>query len=118
MQITLWDKEIPYLYAEAETPNYMTTYLLDTDKPLPCVVIFPGGAYGGRAAHEGVDIAKFFNSRGIHAAVVEYRVEPNRYPAPVADAQRAVRTIMHPFAMDAFVALKPSIFSFTVSLQL
>ena len=89
----LWSNQIPFYNNEAITPNELTLYLLETDKPLPCVVIFPGGAYGGRAAHEGVDIARFFNTRGIHAAVVEYRVEPNRYPAPVADAQRAVRTI-------------------------
>ena len=89
----LWNQEIPFFNIDAETPNELTLYLLPSDKPLPCVVIFPGGAYKGRAAHEGVDIAKFFNSKGIHAAVVEYRVAPNRHPAPLSDAQRAVRTV-------------------------
>lgn len=95
MQITLWDKEIPYLNAEAETPNYMTTYLLDTDKPLPCIVVYPGGGYRIRAPHEGEPIAEFFNRRGFHAVVVEYRVAPNRDPAPLADAQRAIRLVRH-----------------------
>lgn len=93
MKMKLWDKEIPYLDEGAETPNSMTTYLLDTDKPLPCVVVFPGGGYGGRAAHEGEPIAKFFNSRGMHAVVVDYRVAPNRFPAPLADAQRAIKLV-------------------------
>jgi hypothetical protein len=95
MQITLWDKEIPYLNAEAETPNYMTTYLLDTDKPLPCIVVYPGGGYRIRAPHEGGPIAEFFNRRGFHAVVVEYRVAPNRDPAPLADAQRAVKLVRY-----------------------
>lgn len=89
----LWNNEIPFYNNEADTPNELTLYLLETDKPLPCIVIFPGGAYKGRAAHEGVDIAKFFNTKGFHAAVVEYRVTPNYHPAPLADAQRAVRIV-------------------------
>ena len=36
---------------------------------------------------------RFFNSKGIHAAVVDYRVAPNRYPAPLADAQRAIKLL-------------------------
>lgn len=89
----LWNREIPFFSPDADTPNELTLYLLETEKPLPCVVILPGGAYRGRAAHEGVDIAKFFNSRGIHAVVVEYRVTPNYHPAPLADAQRAIRQV-------------------------
>lgn len=89
----LWNGEIPYFNQDTDTPNELTTYLLETDKPLPCVVVFPGGAYKGRATHEGGIIAEFFNSRGMHAVVCEYRVAPNRHPAPLADAQRAVRIV-------------------------
>ena len=89
----LWQGEIPFFNPEAETPNEMTLYLISTEKPLPCVVIFPGGAYRGRAAHEGVDIARFFNEKGFHAVVVEYRVTPNYHPAPLSDAQRAIRLV-------------------------
>ena len=93
MEIKLWDKEIPYLDLGADTPNRMTTYFIDADKPLPCVVVLPGGGYVMRADHEGEPIARFFNSRGMHAVVVHYRVAPNRYPAPLADAQRAVKLL-------------------------
>lgn len=93
MQLKLWDKEIPYLDAGADTPNSLTTYFIDTDKPLPCIVVYPGGGYAVRAPHEGEPIAKFFNSRGMHAVVVDYRVAPNRFPAPLADAQRAIKLV-------------------------
>ena len=89
----LWNNTIPFFNSDAETPNSFTPYLLNTDNPLPCVVVFPGGAYRGRADHEGAPIAQFFNSKGMHAIVVDYRVAPNRHPAPLADAQRAVRTV-------------------------
>lgn len=87
----LWQNTIPFYNENAETPNQITLYLTETPEPRPCVVIFPGGAYKGRAYHEGEPIAQFFNSRGIHAAVVDYRVTPNYHPAPLADAQRAIR---------------------------
>ena len=89
----LWNDTIPFFNENADTPNLLTPYLISTDKPLPCVVIFPGGAYKGRAYHEGEPIAQFFNSKGLQAVVVDYRVTPNHHPAPLADAQRAVRTV-------------------------
>lgn len=94
MEIKLWnDGNIPYVTDGAETPNYMTTYFIESDKPLPCVVVYPGGGYSHRAAHEGEPIAEFFNSRGLNAVVVQYRVSPNCHPAPLADAQRAVKIL-------------------------
>ena len=95
MQIKLWDGDIPFLNADADTPNYMTAYLIDTDEKRPCIVIYPGGAYRARAYHEGEPVARFFNSRGFHAVVVAYRVYPNRDPAPLADAQRAIKLVRY-----------------------
>ncbi len=95
MRIPIWERTVPYEDSSAETPNYMTTYLLDTDKPLPCIVIFPGGGYCMRSEAEGQPIAEFFNTRGIHAVVVEYRVAPYRHPAPLADAQRAIKLVRY-----------------------
>ena len=43
----------------------------------PCVIIYPGGGYTILASgHEGIDVAKFFNSIGVNAMVVKYRI-PN-----------------------------------------
>lgn len=93
MKLKLWEQNIPYFSADADTPNSMNLFLIDTDQPLPCVVVLPGGGYSKRADHEGAPVAEFFNSKGYHAAVVDYRVDPNRYPAPLADAQRAIRIL-------------------------
>ena len=55
------------------------------------VVVLPGGGYGVRAAHEAGVVAEYFAARGIVGVVAHYRVAPHRFPAPVADACRAVR---------------------------
>jgi acetyl esterase/lipase len=59
------------------------------------VVICPGGGYGGTAMdHEGHQIAQWFHSMGVGALILDYRHRGRGYghPAPLQDAQRAVRT--------------------------
>jgi acetyl esterase/lipase len=68
-------------------------YPLPGDRPRPAMVILPGGGYGVRAPHEGVDVAERFNTLGMHAFVVQYRVAPYRFPAPQLDAFRAIRMV-------------------------
>ena len=60
------------------------------------VVICPGGGYSGLAAdYEGSEIARWFNSIGVSGFVLQYRHRGGGYghPAPLQDAQRAIRTI-------------------------
>ncbi len=57
------------------------------------VVILPGGGYTGRAAHEGEGYARLFDTFGMDAFVVNYRVSPNRFPLPLLDARRAIRFV-------------------------
>ena len=95
MDIKLWNDPVPYYNEEADTPNLMRTFFLETDKSLPCVVVVAGGSYRGRAKHEDDPIAQFFNARGFHAAVVDYRVAPNRFPAGLSDLQRAIRILRY-----------------------
>jgi len=61
------------------------------------VVVCPGGGYGGLAMdHEGKQIAEWLNGLGISAFVLKYRLGPRyRHPAPLMDAQRAIRTVRH-----------------------
>ncbi|MBQ2709687.1 MAG: alpha/beta hydrolase [Clostridia bacterium] len=92
-KISLWGDNVPYLDIGADTPNTMDFYPTPTWHPAPCVVVFPGGGFTNRAPHEGAPIAQFFNSRGMHAVVVNYRVAPNYYPAPLADCQRAIKLL-------------------------
>lgn len=60
------------------------------------LVVCPGGAYTRLAwVKEGVEVAKYLNSKGITVGVLKYRV-PRREPdaphrEPLQDAQRAIR---------------------------
>jgi acetyl esterase/lipase len=59
------------------------------------VIVCPGGGYGALATdHEGNQIARWLNSLGITAFVLQYRIAPRyHYPAPLQDAQRAIRLV-------------------------
>ena len=70
------------------------------------VLILPGGGYNGVSYDwEGTDYAKWFNSQGIAAFVLKYRMPQAQsvltsYKAPIQDAQRAMRYIR--FHADKF----------------
>jgi acetyl esterase/lipase len=59
------------------------------------VVVCPGGGYGVLAAdHEGKQVAEWLNSLGVSAFVLQYRLGPRyHHPAPLQDAQRALRMV-------------------------
>jgi acetyl esterase/lipase len=92
--ILLWPGGAPG--AKGETPEdkpRITPYLPAGDGPFACIVVCPGGGYGGRAPHEGAPIAKWLNSAGVAGFVLDYRVRPYRHPIPLGDAQRAIRLV-------------------------
>lgn len=83
-----------------ETPS-ITVYRAPAEKANGCaVVICPGGGYNILAwPKEGLEVAEWFNSIGVTAAVLKYRV-PRRDPEtphiePLQDAQRAIRLVRH-----------------------
>ncbi len=60
------------------------------------VVICPGGGYGAvMMTYEGVDAGRWFNTLGVSAFVLNYRHAGRgyHYPAPLEDAQRAIRIV-------------------------
>lgn len=59
------------------------------------MVIFPGGGYGGLAAHEGKGYADWLVTNGISCFVVKYRLGSGgyRHPSMLQDAARAVRLV-------------------------
>jgi acetyl esterase/lipase len=59
------------------------------------VIIAPGGSYIGLAInHEGRQVANFFNSLGVTAFVLRYRLGPQyHHPIELGDAQRAIRMV-------------------------
>lgn len=74
----------------------LTFYVVDRAKSVgTAVVVCPGGGYGALAVdHEGKQIAEYLNKLGISAFVLKYRLGPRyRHPAPLHDAQRALRIV-------------------------
>ena len=63
------------------------------------VIICPGGGYNNLSYDwEGTDVAKMFNSKGIAAFVLKYRMPQSKsiavsHEAPLQDAQRALRWV-------------------------
>ena len=82
---------------DANDKPTMTIYLPAKEKATgSAVVIFPGGGYRMVAIdHEGHQVARWLNELGIAAFVVDYRHRGRGYghPAPIQDAQRAIRTV-------------------------
>lgn len=88
--IKLWETKMPYAMEDVDFVPEIRPYAVGSKG---AVIIFPGGAYQMRADHEGTTIAEWFNSIGITAFVVEYRVAPYKHPAELSDAMRAVRYV-------------------------
>jgi len=74
----------------------LTVYLPDQTNALgTAVVICPGGGYYFLALETANKAAEWFNSHGVAAFVLKYRHSGTGYihPAPLQDAQRAVRLV-------------------------
>lgn len=92
----LWPNGAPGAMGDGpEDRPRLTPFLLDSPGPHGCVIVCPGGGYGGRAGHEAAPIAQWLNSIGVASAVLDYRVAPYRHPIPLGDAQRALRVVRH-----------------------
>lgn len=98
----LWTETVPFLSSEDEFTPTIVPYLLDRKDKHGAIIIFPGGGYQHRADHEGEPIAKWLNTLGISAFVLNYRVSPSRHPASLADAKRAIRYVRH-YAEEWFI---------------
>ena len=95
--MNLWEKENIPLYDEekGQIPT-MEAFLIDSDKPVGAIIIFPGGGYHHLSLeNEGSKIAEFYNAQGFNAFVVTYRLAPYNHPAMLYDALRAIRTVRY-----------------------
>ncbi len=64
--------------------------------PLPAILVAPGGGYACLAYEkEGVEVARWLNRLGYHAAVLKYRI-PNDRPGARVDAQQALKVLREP----------------------
>ncbi|WP_348811207.1 alpha/beta hydrolase [Flavobacterium maritimum] len=78
----------------------LTVFLPEKSKATGiAVIICPGGGYTGLAIdHEGYDIAKKLNEKGIAGFVLKYRLPNSKYVenkeiVPLQDAQRAIQLV-------------------------
>jgi len=96
--IDLWPDGAPgALGSEDKDRPKLTIHLPEKEQAGgAAVIVLPGGGYQGLAiGYEGHDIATWFNSLGGSGFVVDYRHRGKGYghPAPLQDAQRAIRTV-------------------------
>jgi acetyl esterase/lipase len=94
-QMNIWPDDSPELkgVAAKDIPKLTLYPAHSTTGKKPAVLICPAGGYKFHSESSGH--AKWLNSLGISAYVVSYRLPGNGYkhPAPLHDAQRAMRTI-------------------------
>jgi len=95
----LWPEDAPGALGDtaADQPALRIYLPPDARKIDTGVVVCPGGGYGTLALdHEGRQIAEWLNLHGIGAFVLRYRLGPRyHHPAPLQDAQRALRYVRH-----------------------
>jgi acetyl esterase/lipase len=95
--VVLWPEGAPGAVGneDADRPT-LDVYLPPPEKATgTAVVICPGGGYIQLdMVHEGKEMAQWFNTLGVAAFVLKYRVGPRyHYPAMFQDAQRALRYV-------------------------
>lgn len=73
----------------------MFVYLPDESKAsMPAILICPGGAYAGLAIdNEGHNMAKWYSSKGLVAAVLKYRMPHGDYKIPLNDAEKGMEIL-------------------------
>ena len=95
--VMLWPDGAPgALEGKEPFPSSIKPYLPSRETATgTAVVVCPGGGYAGLAMdHEGKQVAEWLNSFGVAAFVLRYRhAEYARHPAPLQDAQRAIRLV-------------------------
>jgi acetyl esterase/lipase len=95
--IPLWTNGAPGALgtADEDTPT-ITPYLAPAARAVgTAVIVCPGGGYVHLSMEkEGSDVARWWNSLGVTAFVLKYRLGPKyRHPIELGDAQRAIRTV-------------------------
>jgi acetyl esterase/lipase len=92
----LWPKGAPGALGEADKDKPKLIIYLPEKPSGAGIVICPGGGYGNLAMdHEGAQIGRWLNDNGIAGFICDYRHRGKGYghPAPLQDAQRAIRTV-------------------------
>lgn len=101
----LWPDGAPGAVGTEDRDKPSLTHYAAPNANGAAVLVCPGGGYGALAMdHEGKQVAEFFNSFGVSAFVLKYRLGPRyHHPAPLDDARKAmtmIRTRASEFGVD------------------
>jgi acetyl esterase/lipase len=89
-------------HTAADHPR-IDVYLPANNPAHSAVLVIPGGEYHNVVDdREGAAPARWLVQRGVAAFVLHYRVAPYRYPASIADAERAMRLLRSRAAQFGF----------------
>jgi acetyl esterase/lipase len=92
----LWPSGAPGALGTDDGDKPTLTIYVPSGNPVATgVIVCPGGGYRTLAMdHEGHQVASWFNSLGVAAFVLKYRLGPRyRHPIELGDAQRAIRIV-------------------------
>ena len=96
-RIRLWTSDAPGAMGQQdEDIPTLDLYVVPPERAVgTAVVVCPGGGYRALAMdHEGEQIARWWNSLGVSAFVLKYRLGPKyHHPVELGDAQRALRWV-------------------------
>ena len=96
-KVNLYQGEAPGALGTSDNDQpCLYRFRTNTESIRPAVMICPGGGYGHLAMdHEGKQIAKWFNTIGVDAFVLKYRlgIHGYRHPVMLNDAERGIRVI-------------------------
>lgn len=96
-ELKLWPQGAPEARGDKHDDQPWLDFYPASEKPNgAAMVVLPGGGYGGLAAdHEGRQIALYFNTLGVSAFVLHYRLGSHDYHHPIEmnDAKRAIRWV-------------------------
>lgn len=91
----LWQDKcfVPYALEDEPIPT-ITAYLVESQTPVGCLIISPGGGYVRCNTEVSDVVAKHIcETMGFSVFVVNYRTAPNNYKAMLSDELRAIRFI-------------------------
>lgn len=96
-KILLWETGAPGALGSQDADKPSITYFppWGENPSRTGVIVAPGGSYAFLASnHEGRQVANWFNSLGLAAFVLTYRLGPRyHHPIELGDAQRAIRLV-------------------------
>jgi len=91
----LWPEGTPGAAGQEDADKPTIAWYPAANSNGAAVLVCPGGGYRNLAMdHEGKQIADWYNSLGVTAVVLKYRLGPRyHHPAMLDDARKAIRTI-------------------------